>query len=65
MSFTPKYVTVRVSGIGQVTNVPFLCKDGVVYEEDVLKAAQEAFEPFGGLKKRPKKVKKVPSKEYK
>ena len=54
MSFTPKYVTVRVSGIEKVTKVSVLCKDGVVYEDDVLKAAHEAFESFGGLVKRRK-----------
>ncbi len=55
MSFKAKYVSVRVSGIGKVTKVTKLCKDGIVYEDDVLKAAQEAFASFGGLVKRPKK----------
>ncbi len=36
MSFKPKYVSIRVSGIGKVTKVSILCKDGVVYAEDVL-----------------------------
>ena len=55
MSFKAKYVSVRVSGIGKVTKVSVLCKNGIVYEDDVLKAAQEAFAPYGGLVRRPKK----------
>ncbi len=54
MTFRAKYVSVRVSGIGKVTKITVLCKDGIVFEEDVLKAAQEAFASFGGLVKRPR-----------
>ncbi len=54
MTFRAKYVSVRVSGIGKVTKVTVLCKDGIVFEEDVLKAAQEAFASFGGLVKKPR-----------
>lgn len=49
MSFTPKYVTIRVSGIGKVTKVSIVKKDGQFSVKDVVAAATEAFEAFGGL----------------
>lgn len=57
MSFKVKYFTVRVSGIEKVTKVSAKVIDGIVYEDDVLRAAQEAFAPYGGLRKRPAKRK--------